>query len=404
MPESKDPASDAFAGLTVLDLSQVLLGPYATMLMNRMGADVIKIEPPTGDPLRTYRTSKGNQTASVSFFNAGKRSLRLDLKKDAGRGIFLELAERADVVVENFGPRTMEKLGIDYAALKVRNSRIILASGRGYGQNGPYKDYLAMDLVVQAITGVLSTTGYPDNPPVKAGVPLADMTAGIHLFAGIAVALYHRAMTGEGQHVTVSMHDSLLPSLSSPLASWIDNDGEWPERTGNRHSGLAVSPYNVYPASDGWVAILALNDRHWKALCRAMGQPDLINKTGFTTNQERAERIDDVDRIVSAWTKNRTRATIFQELAPLGIPASPVKNLGEVLQDPQVEAEEMFIPTNGPDGEEAISFNSPIRLSASDLKPVTPAPAVGAQSQEILAEKLGLTSKEISDLVDQAVI
>ena len=400
-PHAQRPAYD---GITVLDLSHVLLGPYCTLLMSRLGADVIKIEPPGGDPLRTYRTPSGAETASVSLFNAGKRGMRLDLKKEAGREIFLRLLDGADVVVENFGPNTLTRLGLDYEVLADRNPRIILASGRGYGAEGPYRNFLAMDLVIQAVTGVLTTTGFPENPPVKAGVPIADMTAGIHLMAGVAAALFQRTQTGMGQHVVVSMHDSLVPTLSSPLASWLDSGGTQPERTGNRHSGLAVAPYNVYAAADGWIAILSLTDGHWRSLCEVMGTPDLGNRPGFVTNRERADRIDEVDDIVSNWTSHRSKRDLFALLGEAGVPAAPVLNLGEVIDDPQVRAQAMLqeIETSG--GESALTFGNPLRLSASPPVPVAPAPGIGSDSEELLIEKLGLSLAEIKELSDSGVI
>ncbi len=393
----------AYEGLIVLDLSQLLLGPYCTMLMSRLGADVIKIEPPGGDPLRMYRTASGSETAAFALMNTGKRGLRLDLKKEAGKELLLKLVEGADVVVENFGPHTLGRLGLDYRVLAERNSRIILASGRGYGLEGPYRDYLAMDLMIQAVAGVLTTTGFPENPPVKAGVPIADMTAGIHLMAAIAVALYQRTHTGCGQHVMVAMHDCLLPSLSSPLAAWLDG-GTQPERTGNRHSGLAVAPYNVYPVSDGWIAILALTDRHWQNLCGAMGRAELADRPGFATNSERAERMDEVDRIVSEWTAGHPKQDLFELLGTVGVPAAPVLSLAEVVKDPQVRAQGMLQEVEVSGGRREVTFGSPLRLGASPPVPVSPAPGIGSDSKQLLVEKLGLSAAEIEELSDAGVI
>lgn len=394
----------AYEGLIVLDLSHVLLGPYCTMLMSRLGADVIKIEPHGGDPLRMYRTASGSETAAFALINTGKRGLRLDLKKEAGKELFLKLVEGADVVVENFGPNTLDRLGLDYRLLAERNPRIILASGRGYGLEGPYRDYLAMDLMIQAVTGVLTTTGFPENPPVKAGVPIADFTAGIHLMAAIAVALYQRTQTGCGQHVMVAMHDCLLPSLSSPLAAWLDSGGTQAERTGNRHSGLAVAPYNVYPASDGWIAILALTDRHWQNLCGAMGRAELADRPGFATNRERAERMDEVDRIVSEWTAGHAKHDLFELLGAVGVPAAPVLSLAEVVKDPQVQAQGMLQEVEVSGGGRQVTFGSPLRLGASPPVPVPPAPGIGSDSTQILVEKLGLSAAEIEELSDAGVI
>lgn len=394
----------AYDGLTVLDLSQVLLGPYCTMLMSRLGADVIKIEPPTGDPLRQYRSVDGAVTAGFGLINTGKRGLCLDLKKEAGRDLFLRLVEDADVVVENFGPNTLERLDLSYDVLAGRNSRIILASGRGYGSEGPYRNYLAMDLMIQAVSGVLTTTGFPENPPVKAGVPIADLTAGIHLMAAIAVALYQRTHTGHGQHVTVAMHDCLLPTLNSPLGSWLDSGGTQPERTGNRHSGLAVAPYNVYPADDGWIAILALTDRHWQNLCTAMGREDLAARPELKANRDRVKRMDEIDELIAEWSAHYSKRDVFERLGSAGVPAAPVLSLGEVVDDPQVRAQEMLQEIDGPNGQRVLTYGNPIRLGASPSVAVTPPPGIGADSDELLVEKLGLDAAEIAQLREAGVI
>lgn len=404
MSDDGYPARPAYEGLTVLDLSQVLLGPYCTMLMSRLGADVIKIEPPSGDPLRQYRGADGAETAGFGLINTGKRGLRLDLKKDAGRELFLRLVEDADVVVENFGPNTLERLDLSYEVLAARNSRIILGSGRGYGSEGPYRDYLAMDLMIQAVSGVLTTTGFPENPPVKAGVPIADLTAGIHLMAAIAVALYQRTETGRGQHVTVAMHDCLLPTLNSPLGSWLDSGGTQPERTGNRHSGLAVAPYNVYPADDGWIAILALTDRHWQKLCAAMGRQDLAARQELKENRDRVQRMDEIDELIAEWSARYSKRELFERLGSAGVPAAPVLSLAEVVDDPQVRAQGMLQEVDGRNGQRVLTYGNPMRLSASPSIAVSPPPGIGTDSAELLMEKLRLDAAEIAQLREAGVI
>jgi crotonobetainyl-CoA:carnitine CoA-transferase CaiB-like acyl-CoA transferase len=393
----------AYEGITVLELGHVYLGPYCSMLMNRLGAEVIKIEPPGGEPLRSYRAPGGDATASFNLVNAGKQGLGLDLKQSAGRELFLELVESADVVVENFGPETLGRLELEYEALAERNPRIILASGRGYGPDGPYRNHLAMDLTVQAMTGVLSVTGFPDSPPVKAGAAVADFIAGTHLMAGVAAALYQRTITGRGQHVTVSMHDALLPTLASPLASFLDTGGTGPERTGNRHGGLAVAPYNVYPARDGWIAILSLNDRHWRSLCKLIGQPELGEDPRFATNRERADRMETVDEIVSEWTAGHPKRELFELLGQASVPAAPVLDLSEVVDDPQVHAQRMLYEVDA-GGRRVLTFGTPLRLSASPPLSASHVPGVGSESREILTRRLGLDSERLDELAATGVI
>jgi formyl-CoA transferase len=398
-------AGDApFAGITVLDLGQVYLGPYCTMLMSRLGAEVIKVEPPTGEPVRWRGAQVGVETSAFGLLNAGKRSLRLDLKQERGRDLLLRMAQDADVLVENFGPGTLDRLGLGWDVLSGRNPRLILASGRGYGADGPYRDFLAMDLTVQAMSGVMSTTGFADGPPLKAGPALADFLGGIHLFGAIAAALVQRATTGTGQRVEIAMHDAVLPSLASAFAGFLDSGGTLPSRTGNRHGAHAVAPYNVYPASDGWIAIIAMNDRHWQRICQVMGRPEHAEDPELLHHRERVAAIDRVDGIVAAWTRTLGRREAFELLRAAGIPAAPVVELAELFDDPQVRSQEMLLEVEGRDGERTWTFGNPIRMSAAPPAPVTPAPSLGADSDAILRAKLSLDDETIAQLRADGVI
>lgn len=392
------------SGITVLDLGQVYLGPYCTMLMSRLGAEIIKIEPPGGEPVRWRGAERGIESAAFALLNTGKRSLRLDLKSERGRELFLRLAAEADVVVENFGPGTLDRLGLGYEVLSERNPRLILASGRGYGAGGPYREYLAMDLTVQAMAGVMATTGAADGPPMKAGPALADFLGGVHLFAAIAVALLQRTATGRGQQVEVAMHDAVLPTLASSVAGWLDSQGTLPSRTGNRHGAHAVAPYNVYPTADGWIAIIAMNDRHWQRLCEVMGRAQYATDPMFLHHSDRVVAIDRVDAIVSAWTRTLTRQAAFDVLQRVGVPAAPVVELPELFSDPQVAAREMLFTVPEADGDAAWTFGNPLRLSEARPVPVTAAPGLGEHSEEILREKLALDDGAIDELREQGLL
>ncbi|HEY4773490.1 MAG TPA: CoA transferase, partial [Xanthobacteraceae bacterium] len=237
------------AGLLVIDLGQIYAGPYCTFLMAMAGADIVKVEPPrTGENLRG-RSSHGEPLPFV-LLNRNKRAVSLNLKDPRGRDLLIALARRADVLVENFAPGVLDRLGCGWRVLQAANPRLVYGSSTGYGLTGPKRDLLAMDLTVQAMSGVMSVTGFPEHPPVKAGPAFCDFAAGVHLFAGVLAALYERERTGLGRLVEVSMLEATLPTLSSNLAAWHASGGKAPPRTGNHHGSLAEAPYNVYPAAD----------------------------------------------------------------------------------------------------------------------------------------------------------
>ena len=251
------------------------------------------------------------------LLNAGKRSLSIDLKNEDGRRLFTELAKTADVVVQNYAPGTFDRL-VGIGALLEANPRLIIAAGSGYGSTGPYCALRAMDLTIQAMSGVMATTGFTDGPPVRTGPSVVDFIGGAHLAAAVLAALVQRAVTGRGQHVEVALYDAIFPALASNIGGYFDSDGEIPERTGNRHGGLGVSPYNVYPTADGWIAILCLHDRYWRALCETMRRPELTDKPSLSSNVARTAALDRVDAIVGAWAGDLPTADIFSALHDAG--------------------------------------------------------------------------------------
>jgi len=389
-------------GIVVLELGQVYNVPYCALLLAHLGADVIKIEPPLGEPAR--HRAAGAESAPFLMLNAGKQGMRIDLKTAAGRAVFLRLVETCDVVVENYRAGTLDKLGLDYATLRSSNPALILASGRGFSSQGPYGTLAAMDLTVQAMTGVLATTGFPDQPPVKAGPAVADFLGGIHLCAGILAALLQRQQTRQGQVVEVAMQDALLPSLASNLGALIDSNGELPERTGNRHSGLGICPYNTYLAQDGWVAVFCSTNRHWLVLCDVLERPDLRDDPTLRDNTGRAARMDAIDAIVGGWTLSRSRAECLDRLGRAGIPAAPVLTLKEVINDPQIEASGMFQTVRHPRKGEVRVFGNPLHLSSSPPRQLEPAPALGEHTRTVLRERLHLSEQEIDRLAADGAI
>ena len=386
-----------FEGLVVIDLGQIYNGPYCALMFAHLGADVIKVESPRGELLR-YRSDPGVESREFMMLNSSKRSLPLDLKSDDGRSTFLDLVDKADVLIENFSIGVMERLGLGYDTLHERNPRLVYAQGTGYGAEGPHAGLQAMDLTVQAIAGAMSTTGFPDGPPVKTGPAFMDFMAGIHLFGGAVSALYRRERTGEGSFVTASMYDSVVPTLASPLAA-SESGANVPERTGNRHSGLSVAPYNVYPTNDGYIAIFCVSNRHWRRLLACMESEHLLDDVRLATPHTRAKYIDEVDDLVAAWTSTHGKVDVASMLRTEGVPSAPVQTVAEVRHDPHLLANGMMQTVAHPVLGEvavpgcAIRFDGPYPVSA-------PAPQLGADTDAILSGLLGYDSCRVKELLD----
>ncbi|WP_414475885.1 CaiB/BaiF CoA transferase family protein [Microvirga sp. M2] len=392
-----------FSGLVVLDLSHIYNGPYATFLMAMAGAEVIKIEPHGGEHLRV-RAALGGAALPFAMLNGNKKSVTLDLKSKRGRELFLQMIRSADVLVENFAPGVTERLGIGPEVLRAENPSLIYASSTGYGRSGPYRDYPAMDITVQAMSGIMSITGFPDSPPVKSGPALCDFFAGIHLYAGIATALYEREKTGRGRLVEVSMQEAVYASLSSNLALYHGSGGEVPVRTGNRHGGLAEAPYNVYPTSDGHVAIICNNNRHFHALLNAMGREDLQDDPRFQDLKSRVAHIDEIDELVADWTRRHTKTELVERLLAHRVPHAPVRDLSEVVNDPHMHARGSLQWINHPQYGRMVVQNSPIRYEGVTPMPLEPSSALGAQNSEVFRERLGLSEQEFEELRREGVI
>jgi formyl-CoA transferase len=385
-------------GVVVIDLSQIYNGPYATFLMAAAGATVLKVEPPGGEPLRR-RSVVGGAALPFAMLNGCKQSLMLDLKSEEGKAALLELVQDADVLVENFAPGTMARLGLSHEILQGVNPRLIYASSSGFGSDGPYRAYPAMDLTVQAMAGVMSTTGFPDLPPVKAGPALCDFFAGIHLYGAIVTALYQRERTGTARRLEVSMQDAVYASLSSSLGMHWGNAGKPdapPPRTGNRHGGLAEAPYNVYPTNDGWVAIICVGEAHWKSLAKAMGRPELADDPRFATLQQRVERIDEIDAVVSSWTQERDKQSIFEILMAHHVPCAPVRNLDEVMNDPNMHARGALQWQDHPVLGRIVVQHSPMRYAGVAPIPLEPSRELGADTRDVLLERLGWDEERIN--------
>ena len=386
--------------VNVVSLGQIYNGPYCALMLSYLGAEVVKVEPPGGENIRS-RDEEGFTPEAV-MLNSSKESVTLDLKSSRGKELFRGLVDRADVLVENYAAGVMDRLGLGYETLSENNPELIYAHGSGYGENGKYTDYPAMDLTVQAMSGVMDVTGYSENPPVKAGIQAADFVGGIHLAAGVLSALYQRERTGEGQFVEVAMFDALYPTLMSSLAAHYRYP-DAPPRTGNRHSGLAVSPYNVYETDDGYVAIICVNERHWNRLTDLMDRDDLQDDPRFASNEARAENIDAVDQVIEEWTVSHERDQLADALLNAGVPSAPVKDVDEVIHDPHLEERGMVTEIDHPGFGTIRVPGLPINLSDADSATIEPAPAPGEDNETVFGA-LGYSSKEVADLEDDGVI
>jgi len=390
-------------GMLVLDLGQVYNGPYCGLLLGFMGARVIKIEPPEGDVVR--RRKRNVEPYPLVMLNSNKESVVLDLKHQTGKALFLRLVEKADVLVENFAAGVMDRLGLGWEALRVRNPRLVYGVGTGFGLTGPYRDLPAMDLTIQAMSGIMNATGFPDRPPVKAGPAVSDFLAGVHLFSGILGALLQRERTGQGQLVEVAMLEASIMALASAVGAFMDADGGVPERTGNRHPALAIAPYNVYSTKDGYVAIFTASERHWHSIARVLGREDLLSDPAYASTPARAAKMAEIDAMVEAWTKGQSKDAVMAELTRAHVPCAPVRTAREVVNDPHLNERGVWVDIEHPRRGKTRVPISPIRLHGSAPSAVArPAPLLGQDTDRVLAELLGLSAGELAKLHADGVI
>src|SRR5438067_5317644 len=391
------------AGLTVIDFGQIFQGPYATFLLAKGGADVIKVEPPGGEPLRRRALPEKHATLPFAMLNQNKRAVTLNLKHARGRELLFEMVRRADVLLENFSPGTMDGLGVGWSVLREINPRLIYATGSGFGISGPDRDNLAMDLTIQAASGIMSVTGAPDGPPTKAGPTLVDFMGGIHLYAGILTALYDRDRSGEGRLVEVAMQETVYPTLAASFEYYY-RTGKVPPRTGNRQSGLNSAPYNVFATADGHVAIHVVTEAHFQNLLKAMGREDLADDPRFATNAARVAHIDETDALVEAWTRTLPKMEVFARAKEYRIPCAPVRTAPEVMNDPHMHERGMLERIDHPELGEIVVPTTPLRLHGTDKVAAGPSPTIGQHNAEIYGGWLGLSAAEIAELEENGVV
>jgi CoA:oxalate CoA-transferase len=391
------------AGLTVIDFGQIFQGPYATLLLAKAGANVIKIEPPHGEPLRRRAAPGKSTTLPIAMLNQNKRAVTLNLKRPRGRERLFAMVRRADVLLENFSPGTMDDLGVGWSVLKEINPRLIYATGTGFGISGPDRDNLAMDLTIQAASGIMSVTGAPDGPPMKAGPTLVDFMGGIHLYGAIMTALFERERSAQGRLVEVAMQEAVYSSLAASF-EYYQRTGKPPPRTGNRQAGLSTAPYNVYPTNDGHVAIHIVTEGHWKNLTVAMGREELQRDPRFATNADRIAHMDEVDAVVSEWTLTLGKMEVFARSKKLRVPCAPVRTAPEVMNDPHMHERGMLERVVHPELGEIVVPTNPLRLHGLPKPPMVPSPTIGQHNAEIYGDWLGLSADEMAALKTDGAI
>ena len=393
------------SGVTVLDLTRIISGPYGTMLLAFLGAEVIKIEEPLeGDTAR--RTSLYYQDGLSAVFiagNVGKKSVTLNLKPEKGRALFLRLVESADVVIDNFRPGTMERLGLGYETLKTVNPRIIACSISGYGAWGPLKDAPAFDLTVQAMAGSMSMTGEKGRPPVKMGVPIGDLAAGMAGALGVTAALYRRERTGHGEQIDVAMFDVQV-SLLHYHAQYYLASGERPEPVGSAHPN--VVPYQAFETRDGYLVVALWGvDYLWPVFCECIGRPDLVQDHHFETNTNRVKHRELLIPILEEIFHRQPTPDWMAIFEQHRIPAAPVHTIDEVLALPQVAARQMLLTLTHPaTGNPLTVLGSPVKLSGDRAEGVLPPPLLGQHTEEVLTGWLGLSEAEVLALRQEKVI
>ncbi len=388
--------------LFVVDLSRILSGPVCTMLLADMGAEVIKIEPPPlGDDSRQWGPPfiGGISTYFLSI-NRNKRSVGLNLKTEDGSRVLWKLIERADVVIENFRPGVLEKLGFGYHAISKVNERAVYCSISGFGQTGPYSDRPGYDVIAQGESGMMDLTGYPDGPPAKLGASLADVVAGLYAFQGVLLALLARQKTGKGQQVDVSLLDSMVSTLTYQALIYLTT-GRSPQRLGTRHPSIV--PYECFKTQDGFVNIAVTNQKQWLNFCQVLGFREIAVDPRFETMKARLANYDTLKPMIDRALSAMTRTEVMARMSDVGIPAGPINTVGEILEDPQIHAREMVVALTHPEYGPLRLLGIPIKLSDTPGTVEMAPPRFGEHNREVLF-KLGYSEADMARFAESGVI
>ncbi len=391
-------STGALSDVVVLDLSRVLAGPFCTMMMADMGAEVIKLEvPKKGDDSRAFPPFVEGESVYFKNLNRNKKGITLSLKSEKGKAVFLDLVKKADVLIENFRPGTMEKLGLGWDVLSKVNDRLIYGCVSGFGHTGPYSKRAGYDIVGQAMSGVMSVTGWPGGVPTRCGAPISDTMAGISLCAGVLAALHARDLTGKGQKVDIALVDTLVASMQIINQIYLAA-GRMPERIGNRYE--STYPYDTFPTADGQnIVIGCANDKFWRILCEMMGREELIEDERTKTNGLRVQNHAFVRPIVEAWTRTQNSQELLDALLAKDVPACPIYDIAQVAADPQIAGDrQMFMEYDYPRVGRLKVTNSHIKLSDTHTEFRIPSPDLGQHNEEIYGDLLGYSPGQIEEM------
>ena len=389
-------------GIRVIDCTQYMAGPFCTMLLGDMGADVIKIEKPNGgdDIRRSGPPFLEGESAAFLGINRNKRSAVVDLRSDEGASILRRMAEKSDVLVQNMRPGTMDRLGLGYEDLREVNPALIYTTISGFGITGPYKDRGGFDLVAQGMSGLMSLTGFPGGPPAKNGVPVADLNAGFHAAYGTMCAYIHRLRTGKGQHIDTSLLEAGIGYTIWESAIYFAT-GEAPGPVGSGHP--LSSPYQAFKTRDSYFIVGAANQANWERLCGAIGREDLLQDPRFTANADRRNNLKELQATLEKTFAQRTTAEWLQALDEAGVPCGPINDLDEVYSDPQVQARDMVVELEHPKVGTVRNIGLPLKMSETPGALRRPAPMLGQHTDEVLTE-FDYTAAEIASLRDASVV
>jgi len=392
----------ALEGIRVLDFTRVLAGPFCTMVLADLGAEVVKVERPgVGDDSRAFGPFIGQESAYFMSINRNKKSITLNLKDQRAVEIVKKMIPHFDVVVENFRPGVMDRLGLGYESLKELNPRLIYASSSGFGHTGPYSQLPAYDLIVQGMGGIMSITGPDEQHPTKVGSSIADIFAGVFCAIGILAALNHREKTGEGQKVDVSMLDCQVAILENAISRYFVT-GKIPTPIGNRHPSIA--PFATFKTQDGFINIAIGNDFIWNRFCNLVGHPELAEDSRFISNEARNNNWEELEPILEEIMARDNTAAWIEKLRSVGVPCGPINNIEQLVNDPQVLEREMIVEVEHPVAGNLKMPGCPIKMSKTPGKIEKPAPLLGGDNEEILTRFAGLSKEELKTLQEEEVI